>query len=111
MNNEMLEIEIGEKAYKLGFPTRKDAKIAEDNGLRLLQLENKPIEVTDKLFYTALLAKQPSITESEAENLLNQYVEEGGEIGEINEFLIKQYTAFQKSPNGKKKKKAKIIRI
>ena len=92
MNNEMLEIEIEEKSYKLGFPTRKDAKIAEDNGLRLL-------------------AKQPSITENEAEKLLNQYVEEGGELGEINEFLIKQYSAFQQSPNGKKKKKAKIIKI
>lgn len=111
MNNEMLEIEVGEKTYKLGFPRRTDVKTAENKGLRLMQIENKPIEVTDKLFYTALLAKQPSITESEAENLLNQYVEEGGEIGEINEFLIKQYTAFQKSPNGKKKKKAKIIRI
>ena len=111
MNNEMLEIEIGEKAYKLGFPTRKDAKIAEDNGLRLLQLENKPIEVTEKLFFTGLLAKQPSITENEAEKLLNQYVEEGGELGETNEFLIKQYSAFQQSPNGKKKKKAKIIKI
>ena len=111
MNNEMLEIEVGEKTYKLGFPRRIDAKTAEDKGLRLIQIENKPIEVTEKLFYTGLLAKHPSMTESEAENLLNQYVEEGGEIGEINTFLIKQYTAFQQSPNGKKKKKAKIIKI
>ena len=107
----MLEIEIGEKTYKLGYPTRKDAKIAEDKGLRLLQIENKPIEVTEKLFYTGLLAKHPTTTEDEAEKLLNQYISEGGEIGEINEFLIKQYSAFQQSPNGKKKKKAKIVKI
>lgn len=111
MNNEMLEIEIGEKTYKLGYPTRKDAKIAEDKGLRLLQIENKPIEVTEKLFYTGLLAKHPTTTEDESEKLLNQYISEGGEIGEINEFLIKQYSAFQQSPNGKKKKKAKIVKI
>lgn len=111
MNNEMLEIEVGEKNYKLGFPTRNDAKIAEDNGLRILQLDNKPIEVTDKLFFTGLLAKQPSMTEKEAQNILEQYIKEGGEIGEINTFLIKQYMAFQQSPNGKKSKKAKIIKI
>lgn len=111
MNNEMLEIEVGEKTYKLGYPTRKDAKIAENNGLRLLQLEEKPIGVTEKLFFTGLLAKHPSTTEAEAEKLLNQYIEEGGEVREINEFLTKQYLAFQQSPDGKKKKKAKIIKI
>lgn len=112
MNNEMMEIEVGEKTYKIGFPTRKDAKIAEDRGLRLLQIENKPIEVTEMLFYTGLLAKQPSMTEYEAEKTMEQYVKEGGDIGEINEFLIKQYSAFQQSPEGiKKKKKAKIIKI
>ena len=111
MNNQMIEIEIGEKTYKLGYPTRKDAKIAEDKGLKLLQIEDKPIGVSEKLFFTGLLAKQPSITEAEAERLLNQYVEEGGEVGEINDFLINQYSAFQQSPNGKKKKKVKIIKI
>ena len=111
MNNEMIEIEIGKKTYKLGYPTRKKEKIAEDKGLRLLQIENKPIGVTEKLFYTGLLSKQPSITEDEAEKLLNQYVDEGGDIGEINTFLIKQYSNFQESPNGKKKKKAKVIKI
>lgn len=108
---EMLEIEVGEKTYKLGFPTRSDAKIAENKGLRILQIEEKPLEVSDKLFYTALLAKQPSITENEAGKLLEQYINEGGEIGEINNFLMNQYMAFQQSPNGKKKKKAKIIKI
>ena len=64
-----------------------------------------------QLFYTGLLAKHPTTTEDESEKLLNQYISEGGEIGEINEFLIKQYSAFQQSPNGKKKKKAKIVKI
>lgn len=108
---EMIEIEVGDKTYKLGYPTRKDAKIAEDRGLQLLQLENKPLVVTGKLFYTGLLSAQPLITEEKAEEIMNQYIEEGGIIGEINEFLIKQYSAFQQSPTGKKKKKAKIVKI
>lgn len=111
MNREMLEIEIDEKNYKLGFPSRDDIKKAENLGLRLFEIEEKPINVTDKLFYTALLSKQATITEEEAIKLLNKYIEEGGDIGEINNFLIKQYTAFQQSPNGKKIKKAKIIKI
>jgi len=111
MNNEMLEIEVGEKTYKLGFPTRADIKEAENRGLRITQIEDKPITVSEKLFYTALIAKQPEITEEEAQKILVQYIEEGGETGEINDFLLKQYMAFQKSPDGSKKKKAKIIKI
>lgn len=108
---EIMVIEIKDKEYKLGYPTRKDAVNAERNGLRLLQLENNPLEVSEQLFYTGLLANQPSITEDEAERLLSEYIEEGGDVGEINAFLIKQYSAFQHSPNGKKKKKAKIVKI
>ena len=111
MSKEMIEIEVGEQTYKLGFPTRDDAVKAEDNGLVLTEIENKPIKVSEKLFYTGLLAKQPTTTEEEAKKILEQYLEEGGEIGEINNFLIKQYVGLQQSQNGKKKKKAKIIKI
>lgn len=107
---ETMVIEIEEKEYKLGYPTRKDAINAERHGLRLLQLENSPLAVSEQLFYTGLLANHPSMTEDEASRLLGKYIEEGGEVGEINEFLIKQYSAFQQSPNGKKKK-AKIIKM
>lgn len=108
---ETMVIEIEEKEYKLGYPTRKDAVNAEKHGLRFLQLENCPLSVTDQLFYTGLLANHPSMTEDEAGRLFEKYLEEGGEVGEINDFLVKQYMAFQQSPNGKKKKKAKIIKM
>lgn len=111
MSKEMLEIEIGEQTYKLGFPTRDDAVRAEDKGLVITQLETKPIKVSEKLFYTSLLAKQPSITEEEAKKLLEQYIEEGGAIGEINDFLIGQYVGLQQSQDGKKKKKVKIVKV
>ena len=88
MSKELLEIEVGENTYKLGYPTREDIVKAEDMGLKLLELEEKPVKTTNMLFYTALLAKQPTITKDEAIKLLNQYIEEGGEIGEINLSLI-----------------------
>lgn len=108
---EIMVIQVEDKEYKLGYPTRKDAVNAENHGLRLLQLENSPLTVSEQLFYTGLLANHPSITKDEASKLLEKYLEEGGEIGEINEFLIQQYSAFQQSPNTKKKKKAKIIKM
>ena len=66
--------------------------------------------LTEALFYTGLLAKQPQITREKAVELLDKYIEEGGEIEEITQFLISEYVAFTKSPEGKKKK-AKIVEI
>jgi hypothetical protein len=44
-------------------------------------------------------------------DIMQQYIDEGGEIDEIIQFLTEQYMAFMKSPNGKKKKKAKIVEM
>ena len=47
-----------------------------------------------------------------ATDIREKYQEEGGDIGEINSFLIDQYMGFFKSQNGKKKvKKAETIEI
>lgn len=108
---ETMVIEIEEKEYKLGFKSRTGVKEAEEHGLNLSEIEAKPVTVTAKLFYTGLLANQPDITEEEADRLLDKYVEEGGDIGEINAFLLGQIVGLQKSPNTKKKKKAKIIKM
>ena len=110
-NMETMVIEIEEKEYKLGFKSRTGVMKAEELGLKLSQIEEKPITVTAKLFYTGLLANQPSITEDEANRLLDKYIEEGGEVGEFNSFLIQQIVGLQQSPNTKKKKKAKIIKM
>ena len=108
--NKVLVIDIEGKEYKLGYPTRKAVKIAEEKGLNVVDSMNKLITVTDKLFYTGLLAFQ-DISEKEAEELLDKYIEEGGDTDEIVSFLSEQYMAFIQSPEGKKKKKAKIIQI
>lgn len=42
---------------------------------------------------------------------MQKYIDEGGEIDEIIQFLTEQFVAFMKSPVGNKKKKAKIIEM
>lgn len=51
------------------------------------------------------------MTKDEADELLETYISEGGDITEITQFLVNQYVAFTKSPTGKKKKKAKMIEM
>lgn len=107
--SKLLEIEVKDKTYLLGYPTRKDALRAENEGLDVINGTSKLLGFSTKLFYTALLAKQPSINEEEAEKIMDDYIEEGGDLEEIITFLSEQYVGFTKSQSKKKKKKAKII--
>lgn len=105
-----MKIDVGGKEYTLGYPTRKDAVNAEINGLDITNA-GKVISLTETLFYTGLLAKHPEITREESVELLEQYIAEGGATEDITQFLLSEYVAFTKSPNGKKKKKAKIVEM
>ena len=111
VRSKLIEIEVNEKKYILGYPTRKDAINAEQNGLDIINDNGKVLTLSSKLFYTSLLAKQPKITEEKASVIMQDYIDEGGDIDEIIQFLTEQYMAFITSPDGKKKKKAKIIEI
>lgn len=108
--SKFIKIEVGDKEYSLGFPTRKDAVRAEFEGLDITNA-GKVLSLSETLFYAGLLAKNPLMTREEAIEILEQYLTEGGEIEEITQFLINEYTAFIKSPDGKKKKKAKIVEM
>ena len=106
------KIEVEGKEYILAFPTRKDAENAEKTGFCLNLMESQPLTQMDKLFHSALLAKQPRITAEMAIDIREKFQDEGGDIGEINSFLIEQYMGFFKFQNGKKKvKKAETIEI
>lgn len=106
------KIDVGGEAYILAFPTRKDAENAERLGFCLNLMETQPLIQMDKLFHSALLAKQSRITAEMATDIREKYQEEGGDIGEINSFLIEQYMGFFKSQVGKKNtKKAETIEI
>ncbi len=108
--SKFMKIEVGDKEYSLGFPTRKDAVRAEIEGLDITNA-GKVLSLSETLFYAGLLARNPLMTREEAIEILEQYLAEGGEIEEITQFLISEYTAFIKSPDGKKKKKAKIVEM
>ena len=108
--SRIMKIDIGGKEYSLCYPTRKDAVNAEMNGLDITNA-GKVVSLTETLFYTGLLAKQPEITREEAVELLEKYIAEGGATEEITQFLINEYVAFTKSPDGEKRKKAKIVEI
>lgn len=110
LRNKLLEIEVKDKTYLLGFPTRKDAIRAEEEGLDVINGTSKLLSFSTKLFYTALLAKQPLIKEDKAEEIMQDYIDEGGDLEEIITFLSEQYVGFTKSQK-KKKKKAKIVTI
>lgn len=111
IRSKLAKIEVGDKELLLGFPTRRDALIAEQHGLDVINDGGKIVTLSSKLFATGLLAKQPEISDEEAMDIMQQYIDEGGEIDEIIQFLTEQYMAFMKSPNGKKKKKAKIVEM
>ena len=106
------KIEVEGREYILAFPTRKDAENAERIGFCLNLMETQPLTQMDKLFHSALLAKQPRISAEMATDIREKYQEEGGDIGDVNSFLIEQYMGFFKFQNGKKKmKKAETIEI
>lgn len=112
--SKMLKIEVGDKEYTLGYPTRNDAKVAEQNGVDLINNGGKLITLNDKIFFTGLLAKHPSMTEYEAIDIMEKYKKEGGDIDEVITFLTNEYMAFIKSPDGtvkKKSKKAKVVEM
>ena len=105
-------IEVEGKEYILAFPTRKDAENAERHGFCLNLMDSQPLIQMDKLFHSALLAKQPNITAEMATDIREKFQDNDGDLGDLNGFLLQQYMGFFKSQKGKKKmKKAEIIEI
>ena len=103
------KIEVKGRTYYLGYPTRRDAIKAENAGLDIVNI--KLLSMQEVLFYSGLLAKQPEITEEEAYDLMEEYIASDGDLDELTTYLLNQYTAFIKSPDGKKKKKAEIVEM
>jgi len=66
------------------------------------------VKLQTKLFYTAMKTFNPFLKEEDAEKLLEQYIDEGGDIEEVNTFLSDQYRNFLQPQDGKKKAKKKM---
>ena len=106
------KIEVEGKEYILAFPNRRSAENAEKLGFNLTLVDSQPLVQTNILFHASLLAKQENVSAQEADEIREKYQADGGDISEINSFLLKEYTGFFESPKGKKKmKKAETIEI
>ena len=106
---EFKKITVEGKEYKLGFPTRKSAKKAEEKGLDISN-SSKILTLTDKLFYTGLYSYQEYITENEAERIEEKFINEKGDLADITKFLTEQFVAFINPQNVQEMIKKKYIK-
>lgn len=103
-------IEIGDKEYTLCL-TRESIKEIEKQGFNISKFMDKPITYMDLLWYSGFYAKHRNINQTKAQNLQNQYREEGGDVNEVIEFLADEYSNFVNAPTDTKSvKKAKIVK-
>lgn len=88
--SEYIKITVGEKEYMLGYPNRKSiVRCEEKTGLELGKIESKLISSFDKVFYGALLEKQPEMTFDKAEEIIDKLIEEDVyDYNEISEKLL-----------------------
>lgn len=103
IRSKFIEIEVGEKKYKLGYPNRLAVINAEKKGLNIAS--GNIVEISSMLFYTALASYNNEITLEEGLDIMDKWIDEGGDLEEITKFLSGEYQNFIKSPTSTKKKK------
>ena len=74
---EYIKITVKGKDYLLGYPTRRSiARCEEKTGLNLSKIADNLISTGDKIFYGALLEKQPATTVEEAYQIIENLIDE-----------------------------------
>jgi len=117
-----MKLEVEGKEYFVGFSNRTSVLNAKRNGMEKTLQEMGKIKDTDegiaKILRYGLMEKQPGITEEEARNILEKYIEENVsdeecvDIGQIVNYINERYLAFSGLPTGNKKvKKLEIVEI
>lgn len=72
-----ISITVKGKDYLLGFPNRKSvARCEEVTGLNLAKIADNIVSSADKIFYGALLEKQPKIKMDEAYQIIEDLINE-----------------------------------
>ncbi len=117
--SKFMKLEVEGKDYLVGFSNRFSVLNAKRQGMEKTLQEMDKIKDTDegiaKLLRYGLMEKQPEITEKQAKDILDKYIEENVndeecvDISQIVNFINEQYLAFSGLPTGKKK--VKIIEI
>lgn len=107
-----LIVDIEGKDYEFALD-RKEIIRGESLGFKLREIENNPMTQISLFWAIGLHKLQPKIKNDEALELLDKYLEEGGDINEVIEFLSNQYIAFLQTTqtDTKKVKKARVEEI
>lgn len=109
--SKVLIIDVQEKEYKFALD-RKEIVRAEKIGFRIRDIENSPITQISLFWKVGLHKYQPNLNDNQCDELMDLYIEEGGDINEVIEFLSNEYVAFlQTTQVDTKKKKARVETI
>ena len=102
-------INIAEKDYDLCL-TREAIKIIESKGFNIQNFINRPVSMTELLWFGGFIAKHSDVNQNLATKLLDTYQNEGGDVNEVVEFLAEEYSNFVNAPADIAVKKAKIVK-
>lgn len=117
---KFMKLEIKGKEYLIGFSNRAAALRAERAGFftQIQRLETNPIESYESILKLGLLEKQPTITNQEVSEILDEISninqddkQESINYSDISTFLINQYQAFLSTQGKKKVKKLEIVEM
>lgn len=102
-------INITDKEYNLCL-TREAVKVIESKGFNIQTFVNKPVTMTELLWYAGFIPNHKEVNQNLSVKLLETYREEGGDINEVVEFLAEEYSNFVNAPADTATKKAKIVK-
>lgn len=109
--SKVLIIDVANKEYKFGLD-RKEIVRAEKIGFRIREIESSPVTQISMFWKVGLHKHQPNLNDMQCDDLMDKYIEEGGDVNEVIEFLSQEYVAFlQTTQADTKKKKARVEEI
>lgn len=100
-------IEVNEKEYALEFD-RNEIRRAENMKFDANKLGSEPYIQMTTLFRVALHKNHPNIGAKEADKLFDTYLDEGGDMQDLMELLLEQYSSFFSTTQANTVKKARV---
>lgn len=108
--SKVLIIDVEEKEYKFALD-RNEIVRAEKMGFKLKEIENSPVTQISLFWLVGLHKFHPNLNEKQALGLFDKYIDEGGDVNEVIEFLSNEYAAFFQTTQADTKKKARVEMI
>ena len=103
-------IEVKGQEYSLGVD-RKTIVNLEKRGFNIENMKSQTVNTTLLLWVEGMKKFIPTMSDEKALSVYDDYLAEGGDTGEVFEFLAEEYEAFIKTiqPNTEATKKARIV--